>query len=117
MFDRPARRAARPVRGRSLTLLHSTPTHPWTLEKLAREVVLSRSSLAERFMHLVGEPPMQYLTHWRLQMAAGMLSGGSANLATIAKEVGYESHAAFSRVFKKVVGGPPATWRRQQNQK
>jgi AraC-like DNA-binding protein len=76
-----------------------------------------RSSLAERFTHLVGQPPMQYRTHWRMQMAAGMLSGGSANLATIAKEVGYESHAAFSRVFKKVVGGPPATWRRQQNQK
>jgi AraC-like DNA-binding protein len=100
--------------GRALTLLHSKPTHAWTLEELAREVGLSRSSLAERFMHFVGQPPMHYLTHWRMQMAAGLLSEGIASVATIAEDVGYESEAAFSRAFKKLVGAPPATWRRQR---
>ena len=82
-------------------------------EQLAREVGLSRSSFAERFMHFVGQPPMHYLTHWRMQMAAGLLSSGAASVATIAEDVGYESEAAFSRAFKKLVGAPPATWRRQ----
>ena len=100
--------------GRALTLLHSRPTHPWTLEELAREVGLSRSSLAERFMHFVGQPPMHYLTHWRMQMAAGLLSDGTRSVATIAEDVGYESEAAFSRAFKKLVGAPPASWRKQR---
>ena len=100
--------------GRALTLLHSKPAHPWTLEQLAREVGLSRSSFAERFTHFVGQPPMHYLTQWRMQMAAGLLSGGAASVATIAENVGYESEAAFSRAFKKLVGAPPATWRRQR---
>jgi AraC-like DNA-binding protein len=101
--------------GRALTLLHAQPAHPWTLDELAREVGLARSSLAERFLHFVGEPPMHYLTQWRMQMAAGLLSGGVAGIAEIAQEVGYESEAAFSRAFKKVVGTPPATWRRQRS--
>jgi AraC-like DNA-binding protein len=101
--------------GRALTLLHSKPAHPWTLDDLAREVGLARSSLAERFAHFVGQPPMHYLTQWRMQMAAGLLSGGVAGIAEIAQEVGYESEAAFSRAFKKVVGTPPATWRRQRS--
>jgi AraC-like DNA-binding protein len=100
--------------GRALTLLHSKPGQSWTLEKLAREVGLSRSSLAERFMHFVGQPPMQYLTQWRMQVAAGLLTSGASNIAAIAEDVGYESEAAFSRAFKKLVGAPPATWRRQQ---
>jgi len=98
----------------AVTLLHSKPAHPWTLEQLAREVGLSRSSFAERFMHFVGQPPMHYLTQWRMQMAAGLLSGGAARVTTIAEDVGYESEAAFSRAFKKLVGAPPATWRRQR---
>jgi AraC-like DNA-binding protein len=100
--------------GRALTLLHSKPAHPWTLEELAREVGLSRSSLAERFAHFVGEPPMHYLTRWRMQMAATLLSGGSASVGAIAEEVGYASEAAFNRSFKKLVGAPPAAWRRQR---
>ena len=100
--------------GRALTLLHSNPAHPWTLDALAREVGLSRSSIAERFLHFVGQPPMHYLTHWRMQMAAGLLSSGATNVATIAEHVGYESEAAFSRAFKKLVGAPPAAWRRQR---
>ena len=97
--------------GRALTLLHSKPAHPWTLEELAREVGLSRSSLAERFAHFVGEPPMHYLARWRMQMAATLLSGGSASVGAIAEEVGYASEAAFNRSFKKLVGAPPAAWR------
>jgi AraC-like DNA-binding protein len=100
--------------GRALTLLHSQPAHPWTLEELAREVGLSRSSLAERFVHFVGQPPMHYLAQWRMQMAAGLLSSGTESVASIAEDVGYESEAAFSRAFKKLVGTPPATWRRQR---
>ena len=100
--------------GRALTLMHSKPAHPWTLEELAREVGLARSSLAQNFMHFVGQPPMHYLAQWRMQMASGLLSTGAASVATIAQDVGYESEAAFSRAFKKLVGVPPATWRRQQ---
>jgi AraC-like DNA-binding protein len=101
--------------GRALTLLHAQPAHPWTLEELAREVGLSRSALADRFLHLVGHPPMQYLAQWRMQVAAGLLAGGGAGLAEIAADVGYASEAAFSRAFKKIVGEPPAAWRRRRN--
>jgi len=100
--------------GRALTLLHSKPAYPWTLEELAREVGLARSSLAERFMHFVGQPPMHYLTQWRMQIASGLLASGAASVAAIAEDVGYESEAAFSRAFKKLVGVPPAAWRRQR---
>jgi AraC-like DNA-binding protein len=100
--------------GRALTVLHSQPAHPWTLEELAREAGLSRSSFAERSVHFVGQPPMHYLAHWRMQMAAGLLSSGAASVAAIAEDVGYESETAFSRAFKKLVGTPPATWCRQQ---
>ena len=97
--------------GRALNLLHDAPTRDWTLELLAKEVGLSRSSLAERFTEFVGTPPMQYLQKWRLQMAAAKLSEGAANIASVAAAVGYESEAAFSRAFKKHVGLPPAEWR------
>jgi AraC-like DNA-binding protein len=100
--------------GHALTLLHSRPAHPWTLDELAREVGLARSSLAERFLRFVGQPPMHYLTHWRMQMAAGLLSDGTASIAAIAGDVGYESEAAFSRAFKSVAGVPPGNWRRQR---
>jgi AraC-like DNA-binding protein len=56
-------------------------------------------------------PPIQYLTKWRMQMAAGLLSAGTATMATIAQTVGYGSEAAFSRAFKKLVGVPPSAWR------
>jgi AraC-like DNA-binding protein len=99
--------------GRALALLHGSPDRPWALEELARKVALSRSALAERFTHLVGQPPMQYLARWRMQIAAGLLSGGVASVAQVATEVGYASEAAFSRTFKKLVGMPPAAWRRR----
>src|SRR5262249_57818387 len=99
----------------ALTRLHAQAAHPWTLEELAREVGLSRSSLADRFLHLVGHPPMQYLAQWRMQVAAGLLTNGGTSLAEIAAQVGYASEAAFSRAFKKIVGEPPAAWRRQKS--
>jgi AraC-like DNA-binding protein len=74
---------------------------------------LSRSVLAERFADLLGMPPMQYLAKWRMQIAARILSDASANIASIAEEIGYESEAAFSRAFKKLVGVPPSVWRRR----
>ncbi len=102
-----------PYAGRALSLLHEKPAHPWTLEDLAREVGLSRSAFAERFTHYVGQPPMQYLSRWRMQVAAGMLAKGS-KVVQVAFEVGYDSEAAFSRAFKRMVGASPATWRERR---
>ncbi len=99
-----------PIVGRAIAALHARPAHDWSLEALAREVGASRSSLAERFTAYVGVPPMQYLTQWRMQLAARLLTEG-ATLAVIASQVGYGSEAAFSRAFKKVVGIAPAGWR------
>jgi AraC-like DNA-binding protein len=103
-----------PVVGRALSLLHARPSFGWTLEKLARAASLSRSALADRFKQFVGQPPMQYLANWRMQIAAGRLAEGNANVAAVAYEVGYGSEAAFSRAFKKLVGVPPAAWRERQ---
>jgi AraC-like DNA-binding protein len=100
-----------PVVGRALSLLHGDPSHAWTIEGLARAAHLSRSALAERFRRFTGLPPMQYLAQWRMQLAAGMLSEGQANVAAVASEVGYGSEAAFSRAFKRLVGLSPSDWR------
>jgi len=102
-----------PFIGRALAALHASPARDWTLESLAREVALSRSALAERFTELVGQPPMQYLTSWRMQLAAGQLAGGADSVSSVAARVGYESEAAFSRAFKKATGVAPGRWRRQ----
>jgi len=102
--------------GKSLALIHSKPAHPWTVEELAGAVGLSRSALAERFTGLIGQPPMQYLTRWRLQLAANLLRSGSRNVAAVAADVGYDSEAAFSRAFKRELGTTPAAWRRARNQ-
>src|SRR5262249_51764425 len=97
-----------PFVGKALSLLHGRPAHSWTIEELAKEVGLSRSVLAERFADLVGIPPMHYLANWRMQIASELLSGSNANIATIAAKIGYESEAAFSRAFKKMMGVPPS---------
>jgi AraC-like DNA-binding protein len=102
-----------PFVGKALSLMHGGPARDWTIEELARDVGVSRSVLAERFAVLVGVPPMQYLAKWRMQIASGLLSGGRANVATVAAEIGYASEAAFSRAFKKMVGMPPSAWRRR----
>jgi AraC-like DNA-binding protein len=101
-----------PLVGRALASLHADPAAAWTVERLAREVAASRSVLAERFTELVGQPPMQYLALWRMQLAAGLLAQG-AQVAAAAHTVGYDSEAAFSRAFKKRVGEPPLAWRRR----
>ena len=99
--------------GRALQKLHERPAHDWSLEELAKESGLSRSVLAERFAHLVGLPPIQYLAEWRIQLAASLLRGGKASLAEIADRVGYGSEAALSRAFKRHVGVAPAHYRRR----
>jgi AraC-like DNA-binding protein len=99
------------VVGRVLEMLHTRPGHPWTLEELARGANSSRSSLAKRFAELVGQPPMQYLAQWRMQVAANHLAQSGAKIAAIAGEVGYDSEAAFSRAFKKATGVAPGAWR------
>jgi len=99
------------VVGRVLTLLHGRPGHPWTLAELAREASSSRSNLAKRFTLLVGQPPMQYLAQWRMQVAANLLTQSGAKVAAIGAEVGYDSEAAFSRAFKKATGLAPGAWR------
>ena len=101
-----------PAVGRALSLLHGQPGSGWTLERLSREAGLSRSSLHERFVQLIGQPPMQYLTQWRMQVASGMLRDTGAKVIEVAMDVGYESEAAFSRAFKRAVGESPAAWRR-----
>ena len=100
-----------PEVGRALALLHRNPAQPWTIAELAREAGLSRSVLAERFRHYLGEPPMSYLTRWRLQLGAHMLKSSSRSVGEIASEVGYESEAAFNRAFKREYGLPPARFR------
>ena len=100
--------------GAALNALHQRPAHAWTLEELARAVGTSRSVLANRFQQLVGNSPMQYLTQWRMLLAANLLCSTSAPLAHIAENVGYQTDTAFIRAFRREFGSPPAAWRRQQ---
>ncbi len=101
-----------PIVGKSLGLLHSRVGHPWTIAGLAGEVGISRSALVERFTRYLAEPPMTYLTRWRLQLAARSLENTPRGVAEIAAEVGYESEAAFNRAFKREFGQPPGQHRR-----
>lgn len=100
------------VVGRSLMLLHQAPVRPWTISSLAKEVGVSRSALAQRFNLFLGEPPMKYLTDWRMRLAAKSLTTTSRSMLEIALEVGYDSEAAFSRAFKRHYGSPPAQYRK-----
>ena len=100
-----------PVVGPALAVLHGQPAGTWTVESLARAVGASRSVLADRFTEIVGQPPMQYLALWRMQLASQRLLQGEP-VAEVAAAVGYESEAAFSRAFEKLVGEAPSTWRR-----
>ncbi|MEO8024725.1 AraC family transcriptional regulator [Polaromonas sp.] len=102
-----------PQVGRSIALLHERPAHQWTVASLAQEVNMSRTVLAERFALLMDMPPMQYLTHWRLALAAHALRSGRLSLTRIAEQIGYESDAAFSRAFSRAYGMPPGAWRRK----
>jgi AraC-like DNA-binding protein len=97
---------------RALALMHSEITRDWSVDALGRSVGVSRSVLAEKFVRLIGVAPIQYLTRWRMQVAAQSLRETNASLSQIAVSVGYESEAAFSRAFKREFGAAPAAWRR-----
>jgi AraC-like DNA-binding protein len=103
-----------PVAGHALALLHNRPADPWSLHRLARTIGVSRTSLAERFSRLIGQPPMRYLARWRIQLACRLLADDAAKVSSVAYDIGYHSEAAFSRAFKTLVGTSPATWRRRQ---
>jgi AraC-like DNA-binding protein len=96
--------------GKALAALHARPTEAWTAESLAIEVGMSRSVFAERFSSLVGQPPMQYLTMWRMHLAAQQLREGRGSLAQIGAAIGYDSESAFSRAFKRQFGVSPGGW-------
>jgi AraC-like DNA-binding protein len=102
------------VVGAALAALHRKPAHPWTLEELARTVGASRSVLAERFQRLMCVSPMQYLTQWRMVMAANLLRRSGAQMTHIAQDVGYQADTAFIRAFRRQYGQSPAAWRRAQ---
>ncbi len=102
--------------GRALALMHEQPQQRWTVDELGRCVGLSRSALHEGFTQLIGVPPMQYLSQWRMQVAARLLLETRRTVASIAIEVGYDSEAAFARAFKRSTGRPPAAWRRDRNE-
>jgi len=94
--------------------MHHDPARGWTLESLASTAAMSRSAFAEHFMKFVGTPPMQYLTNWRMQIAANQLLSSTDSVAAIANRVGYASEAAFSRAFKKSAGSAPSEWRKSR---
>ncbi len=106
-----ARGTARPVRRTRADGIASQSRARLDHRVAGARIGLSRSALAERFTQFVGRPPMQYLANWRMQLAANQLLSGTESIASVASQVGYESEAAFSRAFKKMVGAPPGQWR------
>ncbi|MCA1805771.1 MAG: AraC family transcriptional regulator [Xanthomonadaceae bacterium] len=100
--------------GKALELMHERPDRNWTVDDIAREVGLSRSALHGRFVQYLGDPPMHYLANWRIQLGSTLLRETNRTVAAVALDVGYESEAAFSRAFKRMVGMPPAAWKKAQ---
>ncbi len=103
-----------PYVGRALTLMHARPGHPWTVEELGRRVALSRSALAARFAHVLGQSPMNYLSTWRMHLAADMLGTSGQTIAAITEQIGYDSEPSFYRAFKRTFGMPPASFRHER---
>lgn len=106
-----------PKIGAALSLIHEFPERAWTVANLAAEVRLARTTFATRFTGLVGEPPLTYLTQWRMHLAARLLRGEGLTLKAVAERVGYESEAAFSHAFKRVYGLAPGGYRRSATPK
>jgi AraC-like DNA-binding protein len=101
-----------PQIGRAISLIHRDPARSWTVASLADEVAMSRSAFAARFTELVGEPPMHYVTRWRMHAAVTWLQEENATLGELALRLGYQSEAAFSRAFKRFMGVSPGAVRR-----
>ena len=95
--------------------MHEQPEHPWTVSELASQARWSRSPFAARFTALVGEPPLAYLTRWRMQVAAGLLLRETLSIGEVASRVGYESEPAFNKAFKRATGITPGAFRRQKS--
>jgi len=87
--------------------VHREPARPWSVASLAREIAMSRSAFAARFTELVGEPVMQYVTRWRMQVARDRLQHDDISVSELATQLGYESEAAFKRAFKRTIGTNP----------
>ncbi|MGX7671313.1 AraC family transcriptional regulator [Plantactinospora sp. DSM 117369] len=104
---------ADPTVAAALRELHTRPAHPWTVAELARAVAVSRSTLASRFKDVVGKGPLEYLTEWRIELAADRLRRGDDTVATIAGAVGYSSESALSVAFKRTTGHSPRAYRSQ----
>jgi len=102
-----------PQIGAALGLIHEDPAGPWTVQSLASSAGMSRSAFASRFNRLIGEPPLHYLTRWRMQKAQRLLRDGRVSLSDVATRVGYDSEAAFSKAFKRAVGAAPGAYRRR----
>jgi AraC-like DNA-binding protein len=100
-----------PVVGRALRLIHDDPAHPWTVAELATEAGVSRAAFARRFTELVGEPPMKFLTDWRLSLAADLLLEPEATIGSVAHQVGYGTPFALSTAFKRVRGVSPQQYK------
>jgi AraC-like DNA-binding protein len=98
--------------GRALQLMHAEPARAWTVDDLAAQSALSRAALGKKFAGLVGHSPMQYLAAWRMHLARNLLRESKLSVGEIAERVGYESEAAFNRAFHRIIGAPPASWRR-----
>ena len=101
----------------ALGQMHRSPGAPWTVASLARSAGLSRATFARRFTLHMGEPPLGYLTRWRMVLAAKMLTEGDASVAEVAKRAGYDSEFAFSRAFKRSRGVAPTGFRRRTHER
>jgi AraC-like DNA-binding protein len=108
------RAVAEPAIGRALRLMHARTAEPWTVERLASAVAMSRSAFAARFTELVGQPPLQYLARWRMTLAAQRLREGETGIADVAQSVGYANPVAFSKAFARLQGVGPGAFRRRE---
>jgi transcriptional regulator GlxA family with amidase domain len=109
-----ARALRDPSLSAALSAIQERPAEPWTVASLAAEGGLSRAAFARRFAELAGQPPLTYLTWWRMTLAARLLQSSDATVDAIAGRVGYGSEYAFSKAFKRELGLPPARYRRKQ---